>query len=289
NHEGGITLAVKKVKNPHIYGVVELEGSRIIGFQEKPEHPKTDLANLSVYIFDPDVFGKLENLKTSERGEYEITDLFVGAKAVEVEGFWMDIAYPWDLFRANEHIIENLESKLGKIGGSNIKGKVIMEEGAEIIDSFIEGNIFVGKNSKIGPNAYIRGTTSIGENCSIGGGTTVKNCILGNNLNAKHLAYLGDSIIGDDVNFGSGTQLANYRFDSKPVSVYTEKGWVNTGRKKFGCVIGSGTKFGVLSCVMPGKLIGNDCWISSGVIVNKNIFQKTRVFIRQEHVLMKGE
>ncbi len=288
-HKEGITLAVKKVKNPHNYGVVELSGDIVTLIEEKPKHPKTDLANLSVYCFNPEIFQKLESLKSSSRGEYEITDLLLGAKAVKVEGFWMDIAYPWQLFDANHYLLKKLEMDTtnGNVENSTIKGKVILEDGAKIINSYVEGNSYIGKNTTIGPNAYLRGNNSIGENCSIGGGTTVKNSILFNNVNAKHLAYIGDSIIGNNVNFGSGTQIANYRFDSSHINVLTHKGWVNSGRKKLGCIVGDDTKFGVLSCTMPGKLIGNNCWISSGVVVNKNILSNTRMFIKQEHTFMK--
>ncbi len=292
SHKKGITLAVKKVEHPHLYGVVELDSNnRVSKLEEKPIHPKTDLANLSVYMFDPDIFSKLEQIKSSSRGEYEITDALLGAQAVVVNGFWMDIAYPWQLFDALEFILGKMDSdtKNGLIDNSTINGKVVLGKGAKIINSYIDGDVYIGENTTIGPNAYIRGTSSIGSNCAIGSGSTVKASILFDHVNAKHLSYLGDSIIGNDINFGSGTQIANYRFDAGHISVMTEKGWVNTGRKKFGCVIGDNTKFGVISCVMPGKLIGNNCWVSSGVVVNENLASNTRIFLKQEHTFMKQE
>ena len=109
-----------------------------------------------------------------------------------------------------------------------------MEEGAKIINSYIEGCAYIGANTIVGPNAYLRGYNSIGNNCSVGGGTTIKNSILLDHVNAKHLAYIGDSVIGEDVNFGSGTQIANYRFDSDYINVMTERGWTNSGKKKLG-------------------------------------------------------
>ncbi len=277
-----ITLGVKKVANPHLYGVVELSGDTVSIFEEKPEHPKTDLANLSIYCMDASVFSEIRSIPRSPRGEYEIVNLFVGAKAVVVEGFWMDIAHPWDLLIANEYLLKGMEAQSGTIENSTILGKVIMEPGAKIINSYIEGDIFIGANSVIGPNAYIRGSTSIGANCEIGGATTIKNSILFDNVKAKHLSYIGDSIIGEDVNFGSGTQIANYRFDSLNINVQTERGWANTGRNKFGAVVGDGVKFGVLACTMPGKLIGEGSWISSGVVVNKNVPPHSRVYVKQE-------
>jgi bifunctional UDP-N-acetylglucosamine pyrophosphorylase/glucosamine-1-phosphate N-acetyltransferase len=134
----------------------------------------------------------------------------------------------------------------------------------------------------IGPNAYLRGVNAIGANCEIGESTTVKNSVLFDGIKAKHLSYIGDSVVGEDVNFGSGTQLANYRFDGSTVNVQTERGWANSGRNKFGAVIGDGVRFGVLSCTMPGKLIGEGSWISSGVVVNKNVPPHSRVYVKQE-------
>lgn len=282
-HKGTITLAVKKVDKPEHFGVVELNKNGTIAiFEEKPKKPKSNLANLSIYCMEPTIFQEIRNIAKSERGEYEIVDLFVGANAVVVDGFWMDVGYPWHLLDANKNLLENSEAKTGDIENSTINGKVIMEKGAKIIDSHVEGIAYIGEGTVIGPGAYLKGYTSIGKNCSIGGGTTVKNSILFDNVNAKHLSYIGDSIIGSNVNFGSGTQVANYRFDEGHVNVLTERGWTNTGRKKMGCIVGDNTKFGVLSCVMPGKLIGENCWISSGVIIGQNIEPETHVFIKQE-------
>jgi bifunctional UDP-N-acetylglucosamine pyrophosphorylase/glucosamine-1-phosphate N-acetyltransferase len=279
-HDGGISVALKKVPNPHEYGVAELSNGRISLFEEKPKHPKSDLANLSVYCMEPAVFRELESLGKSERGEHELVNLFTGARGVVVDGYWRDIAYPWNLLEANEHVLSGMEARTGMIENSTINGKVIMEDGAKIINSYVEGCAYIGAGTTIGPNAYLRGFNSIGRNCHIGSGTTVKSSILLDRVNAKHLSYIGDSVIGENVNFGSGTQVANYRFDEKNVLVLTEKGWVDSGRNKLGAFVGDNTKFGVLSCTMPGKCIGANCQVHSGVVVNRNVPSGTSVFIR---------
>ncbi len=288
-HSGTITLALKKVENPHQYGVAQLSGKKVSLFEEKAKSPKGDLANLSIYCMEPTIFEELHSLGKSERGEYELTDLFVGATGVVVEGYWKDIAYPWDLFDANEFLLSKMDASTGHIENSTIDGKVIMEPGAKIIHSYVEGSSYIGADSVVGPNAYLRGFNSIGRKCSIGSGTTIKNSILLDGVMAKHLAYIGDSVIGENVNFGSGTQIANYRFDEGHINVLTEKGWVNTGRKKLGIFVGDNTKFGVLSCTMPGKLIGSNCWIHSGVAVNKNVPNGSRVYTRQPIEFAKNE
>ncbi len=289
-HNGGITVGLKKIENSTHYGIAELDKNLNISIlEEKPAHPKSDLANISVYCMESEVFEKIRKLKPSSRGEYEITDLLIGAKGAVCDGFWVDVGYPWHLFDANDWLLSKMDSETsdGKIENSTINGKIILEKDVEIFNSYVEGVSYISQGTKIGPNAYLRGNNFIGKNCEIGESTTVKNSILFDNVNVKHLAYLGDSIIGSNVNFGSGTQLANYRFDESNVNVLTERGWVNSRRKKLGCVIGDNTKFGVLSCVMPGKLIGNDCWISSGAVICQNILPHTHVFIKQELLLTK--
>lgn len=281
-HSGEITVGLKKVERPEKYGIVETAGGKISYIEEKPKNPKSNLANISVYCMEPSVFEKLKKLKQSERGEYELTDILVGAKAVEVEGYWEDVGYPWNLLDANKEFLKRMESDVGEIENATINGKVFMEKGSKIISSHIEGDVYLGKNTVIGPNAYIKGPSVIGDNCKIGDSVTIKQSVLFDNVNAKHLAYIGDTVVGNDVNFGAGTQIANFRFDAGNINVLTEKGWVNSGRKKLGAIIGDNVKFGVLSSTMPGKLIGANAWIHSGVIVNKNVPSNVYVYIKQD-------
>ena len=93
--EAGAVL--KQVPDPERFGVAELDGEgRVIGFEEKPEHPKSDLIPVGVYFFRPSVFEVIHTLKPSARGEFEITDLLnhylrQGSLAHTVfEGEWMD-------------------------------------------------------------------------------------------------------------------------------------------------------------------------------------------------------
>lgn len=282
SNESSITVALKKVNRPEKYGIVDIVDGRISYIEEKPKSPKSNLANLSIYCMEPSVFEKLKQIKPSQRGEYELTDILVGAKAVEVDGYWRDVGYPWDLLEANKEMFARMEPKAGDIRNSTISGKVIMEEGARIINSYVEGDVYIGKNTVIGPNAYIRGPTSIGDNCFIGESVTVKESVIFDEVDAKHLVYIGDSVIGRNVNFGAGTQLANFRFDEGNINVSTERGWVNSGRRKLGAIVGDNVKFGVLAAVMPGKLIGPNCWIHSSVVVNRNVPSGLYVFVQQQ-------
>lgn len=285
-YDGRKTVALKKTDEPRRFGIGEVKGGVLVGIEEKPEHPKGNLANASVYAFNKGIFEEIGALAPSPRGEYEITDLLKGAHVVETEDFWMDVGYPWHLFRLNEYLLDRMEANAGTVENSTVRGKLIMEEGARVADSHVEGSAYVGAGSVVGPHALLKGHNSIGRNCEIGGSSTLKNSILFDNVKAKHLSYIGDSVVGEGVNFGSGTQIANYRFDAGNVNVLTDRGWVNSGRKKLGAVIGDNVKFGVLSCTMPGKLIGNDCWIGSNAVVNRNMGSGQKLFLKQEHTMV---
>ncbi len=72
--EAGAVL--KAVPDPHRFGVAEFDAEgRVVGFEEKPEHPKSDQIPIGVYLFRPSVFAMLSTLKPSARGEFEITDV----------------------------------------------------------------------------------------------------------------------------------------------------------------------------------------------------------------------
>ena len=284
SHEGKICALLKEVENPEQYGIAEVQNGFISKFAEKPKNPpKNALVNCSLYTMEPQIFSILDSVPKSPRGEYEMTDVIKSekTKAIITKEYWLDMGMPWQLFNANEFLLSQMKEKKGKIENSTIKGKIIMEDGAQILDSYVEGPLYLGKNSVIGPHAYIRGTTSIGNNCHIGDSTTVKNSIVFENVNAKHLAYIGDSVVGANCNFGAGTQIANYRFDAGTITAKLEEVIVDTQRKKLGAIIGDNVKMGVLSSVMPGKIIANNCWIGAGAVITENIEQNTHVQLVQ--------
>lgn len=291
-HEGRISAMLTEVEKSEQYGIAKVEKGYLAGFEEKPKNaPERGLANCSLYVMEPQMFKALAAVKKSPRGEYEMTDILKSekVKAVVTSEYWLDMGLPWQLFDANRFLLEKMGEKKDKsqIENSTIKGKVILEPGAKILDSYVEGPLYVGSNTTIGPHAYIRGVSSIGANCSIGDSTTVKNSIIFDHVNAKHLSYIGDSIIGEGCNFGSATQIANFRFDASSIKAKVADVIIDTQRKKFGAIIGDGVKMGVLSSVMPGKMIGDHCWIGANVMVNENVERNTLVELEQKLKISK--
>jgi glucose-1-phosphate thymidylyltransferase len=92
----GARVFLRRVPDPHRFGIAEIDDGRILSIEEKPRHPKSDLAVTGLYLYDHGVFDKIRRLKPSARGELEITDLnnlYVreGTLGFEmIDGDWID-------------------------------------------------------------------------------------------------------------------------------------------------------------------------------------------------------
>ncbi len=167
------------------------------------------------------------------------------------------IVHPWDLLKANEQVIAALPESLllGEVHPmAVIEGIVLIGAGTRILPGvFIEGNAIIGENCKIGPNCYIRGNTSIGDHCHIGQSVEIKNCLILSHTNVGHLSYIGDSMLGEKVNLGAGTTTSNLRHDGKNHHSMIGGKLVDTGRRKFGTIIGDGVHTGINTSIYPGR------------------------------------
>lgn len=275
-------ILAKKVDDPSRFGVLLLEDGRVKKILEKPKEFVSDLANTGLYVLSEEIFGKIKNVKKSVRGEYELTDALselAGQAEVnyeEVKDCWSAVSYPWDLLEANEYLIGKMKGKIAESAivekGATLKGEIMVGEGTIIKNgAYIEGPAIIGRDSVIGPNCFIRAFTSIGDNCHIGSAVEIKNSIIGDNTNVAHLSYVGDSIIGDNCNFGAGTITANLRHDGKNIKCMIKGELKDTGRHKFGAIMGDGCKTGIHISLYPGVKIAEGSMILPGEIVKRDL------------------
>lgn len=154
----------------------------------------------------------------------------------------------WEVIPKIKSYSEKLKGKKPIIG----KGTVLKE------NVVIEGPCIIGENCVIGPNSYIREGVIIGNGVRIGHACEIKNSIILNNTHIAHLSYVGDSLVGSDVNIAAGAICANFRFDGKKVDVRYKDERYDTGLYKFGCVIGDGSQIGVNAILNPGSILGKN-------------------------------
>jgi bifunctional UDP-N-acetylglucosamine pyrophosphorylase/glucosamine-1-phosphate N-acetyltransferase len=188
------------------------------------------------------------------------------------------IRHPWDFLRANELYVSALAENLieGEIHASAvIEGVIHLGAGTRILPGvFIEGNVVIGANCKIGPNCYIRGHTSIGDGCHIGQSVEIKNCLILSKTNVGHLSYVGDSVLGEKVNFGAGTTTSNLRHDGKNHRSSVNGELVDTGRRKFGTIVGDRVHTGINTSIYPGRKLWPDTSTRPGEIVQRDLLSQ---------------
>lgn len=126
------------------------------------------------------------------------------------------------------------------------------------IQAYTGGKLMQGKDVYIHPNTNIREGVILGDNVHIGFAVELKNCIIMNNTHVAHINYVGDAIIGQNVNVSGGVMFANFRLDNKPVTVKMGDQRVETGLGKFSAAVGDGTWLGVNSVLNPGTVLGKN-------------------------------
>ena len=153
------------VNHPESYGVVEVSDGRILSLEEKPRHPKSNLALIGVYLFGPDIHSVVENLAPSKRGELEITEaiwkLCAAHKQVSVlrvEGWWKDTGRPSDLLEANELVLGSMPVEALRVEGRIAPGAIV------------EGAVGIGAGSFIEAGAHVTGPSIIGTDVPSGPG-----------------------------------------------------------------------------------------------------------------------
>ncbi len=265
------------VSNPSEYGVLSVETGQLTGLVEKPDEPPSQLANAGVYLFDDTLAERLSAVEESERGEYELTDAIEAdldagraVSVLEYDGFWQDIGYPWDLLTASDYLLEHQARRInGEVASSaTLEGAVVVEAGATIkAGSVIEGPALIGPEAIVGPNAYVRDGAVLGPGSTVGHAVEVKHSILFSEATASHLSYIGDSILGADVNLGAGTTVANLRHDDANVRCQVKAEPVDTGRRKFGVVLGDEVKTGINTSLNAGVVLPCNATTKPGEVV----------------------
>ena len=139
---------------------------------------------------------------------------------------------------------------------------VLIEPGA-----YINSPTIIGDRSEVRHGAYMRGDCLIGRNCVVGHVTEVKHTIFLDGAKAGHFAYLGDSILGNQVNLGAGTKLANLRFIKGDVTIATPDTIIKSGLRKLGAILGDYVQTGCNSVTNPGTLLGKKSMVMPNTTV----------------------
>lgn len=187
-----------------------------------------------------------------------LSDLFLNQDSVIFPSL-LKTRYPWELheiltpfFNANREIHDtdfpfvHWKNKKSVFIGQG----VIIEPGA-----LIEGPCYIGDGVMIGHSALIRAGTFLAPGSYVGHCSEVARSIFFEGAKAPHFNYIGDSIVGTNVNLGAHVVLTNLRLDCKEVRLLWDKQLISTGKRKFGSIIGDNSSIGAGSILNPGTII----------------------------------
>jgi mannose-1-phosphate guanylyltransferase len=229
---GGIaTIALTRVTDPTQYGIAAVDArGRIVKFREKPrrEEAFSDLANAGIYILEPKV---LEFIPPDQPFDFA-KDVFpkLLAKGLpvygkELDGVWMDIGRPKDLWRASMEIVKREGKPLG-IPGAKTDGQLILQEGA-VVDAgaTLHGPVFLARGSHVSAGCVVSNScvyegTTIGPDASVtnslvleesrvGARSEIVDSVVARNCTIEEDVRLVASLIGDDMTVKAHSRLEN--------------------------------------------------------------------------------
>jgi glucose-1-phosphate thymidylyltransferase len=214
-------ILLAKVPNPNQFGVAELKGGKVVRLIEKPEKPMSDLALVGVYMFDQKIIEAVKGIKPSGRGELEITDAIqylidhgYNVHPHMVNGWWKDTGKLEDMLEANRMVLDSFSLRLdGHVdSSSSVEFKVVIEKGAEVINSVVRGPAIIGQGARI-INSFIGPFTSIDRNVHVSSSEIEHSIILEGSIISDVDRRIEDSLIGRNVEVGkSPLKPTAYRF-----------------------------------------------------------------------------
>jgi UDP-N-acetylglucosamine diphosphorylase / glucose-1-phosphate thymidylyltransferase / UDP-N-acetylgalactosamine diphosphorylase / glucosamine-1-phosphate N-acetyltransferase / galactosamine-1-phosphate N-acetyltransferase len=256
---------------------------RITGIVEKPGegNEPSNLVNIVVHIHnDYDALWQaLQDIKDARGDGYSQAEQILletkRYRAVTYAGSWQAVKYPWHLLEVMQLLLKDVtESSIHPTASVHptavLEGPVILDEGVVVqAQSVIVGPVYIGKRTSIAHHCLIRGG-SIGADCVIGGRSEVKASALHSHV-WTHGTYLGDSVSGENVSFGTGFVSGNLRLDEGEVKSAVNGDQISTKRIKFGVAVGNHVRIGFQVGTNPGVKIGKDTLIASGCLIEQDV------------------
>jgi NDP-sugar pyrophosphorylase family protein len=200
-------------------------------------------------------------LRIEERQETTMRELTVNElydlNETIAKDIFDDVTYPWEVLPKIGDFIVELGKTLSKEEYDQVEENVWIAKSANVFPSaYIHGPAIIGKDAEVRHCAFIRGNAIVGEGAVVGNSTELKNVILFNKVQVPHYNYVGDSVLGYKAHMGAGSITSNVKSDKKLVVVKTPEGGIETGRKKFGAMLGDEVEVGCGTVLNPGSVVG---------------------------------
>ena len=167
--------------------------------------------------------------------------------------------YPWQALDGIKDFILALGPTLSADEYDQPAPNVWVHKTAKVFPSaYLGAPCIIGPETEVRHCAFIRGSALVGANCVVGNSVELKNVILFDNVQTPHYNYVGDSILGFKSHMGAGSITSNVKSDKTLVVVKNGEEQIETGRKKFGAILGDHVEVGCNSVLNPGTILGRN-------------------------------
>lgn len=173
---------------------------------------------------------------------------------------------PWRITANSESIVRQLLAALPP-NEFNFEGEVAVHRTATVeTGAVLKGPLILGPHCLVAAGAYLRGGNWIAEGCTFGPGAELKSSFVFAGTKLAHFNFVGDSVLGQDVNLEAGSIICNYRNerDAKEVFVRIGGHLRKTGCNKFGALVGDHSRIGANAVVAPGAILQKKAIVHRG-------------------------
>lgn len=171
---------------------------------------------------------------------------------------FLEVLYnPWELLADMDQLLLRISASL-PADFREIAPRVWVGDGTDITPTaLLQGPAIIGRNCQIRHGAFIREFVLIGDGTVIGNSTEIKNAVLFDSVQVPHFNYIGDAILGYKAHLGAGAVISNFKATGDEIWATLPNGnRQNTGRNKFGALIGDHVEIGCNAVIFPGTIIG---------------------------------
>lgn len=196
-------------------------------------------------------------------------------------GYLAQFAYPWQALDGIKDLILELGAGLSPEEYDQPAPHVWVHKTAKVFPSaYLGAPCIIGPETEVRHCAFIRGSALVGAGCVVGNSVELKNVILFDGVQTPHYNYVGDSILGYKSHMGAGSITSNVKSDKTLVVVRNGEERIETGRKKFGAILGDHVEVGCNSVLNPGTVLGRGVSVYPtscvrGAVPENSIFKNT--------------
>lgn len=217
---------------------------------------------------------------------YKIKELFDLEHTLS-SAYLSQFTYPWEALGSLKSYIVQLGKTLDCAEYTEVSENVWVHKNAKIAPTaYLGAPCIIGDGTEVRHCAFIRGAALVGKNCVVGNSVELKNVILFDNVQTPHYNYVGDSILGFKSHMGAGSITSNVKSDKTLVVIKDGENRVETGLKKVGAMLGDYVEVGCNSVLNPGTVIGRNSIVYPLSCVRGTV-QENSIYKAKDNVVQK--